>query len=281
MIVLRAIGRFFARIGRWIRDTAWVQPLLIVGGIFAVIFSIPHITTWVKSWFKEGNAAEKYYSSHDLSFSGIEKGTSEVNQMFEYLEAYENNDAAGIAKGENKFGKKFFLAFVQEGCEDCESNYKGFKVLKDNWGKNEFSFNETYKKETFKIHTIYIDKTNDKGDNLFQKYIQKEAKYDDIFETAAALKNPYLDNGHVTSYDSVHDKVENFVSPTTFLVDMVADERVTWDYSYGITEITFQIKGRDGNIDDYSKARTIWDCWNHQGIFSESGESFYVPNIIK
>ena len=40
MVVLRAIGNFFARIGRWIRDTAWVQPLLIVGGIFAIIFSM-------------------------------------------------------------------------------------------------------------------------------------------------------------------------------------------------------------------------------------------------
>ena len=57
MKVLRAIGRFFARIGRWIRDTAWIQPLLIVGGIFGIIFSIPYITNWVKSWFAEGNAA--------------------------------------------------------------------------------------------------------------------------------------------------------------------------------------------------------------------------------
>ena len=40
MVVLRAIGGFFARIGRWIKETAWIQPLLIVGAIFAVIFAI-------------------------------------------------------------------------------------------------------------------------------------------------------------------------------------------------------------------------------------------------
>ena len=43
MKVLRAIGGFFAKIGRWIANTAWIQPLLIVGGIFGIIFSIPYI----------------------------------------------------------------------------------------------------------------------------------------------------------------------------------------------------------------------------------------------
>ena len=43
MKVLSAIGGFFARIGRWIKETAWIQPLLIVGAIFAVIFAIPHV----------------------------------------------------------------------------------------------------------------------------------------------------------------------------------------------------------------------------------------------
>ena len=43
MAILRAIGRFFAKIGRWIRDTAWVQPLLIVGAIFGLIFSFENM----------------------------------------------------------------------------------------------------------------------------------------------------------------------------------------------------------------------------------------------
>ena len=43
MKILRVIGAFFVKIGRWIANTAWVQPLLIVGGIFGIIFSIPYI----------------------------------------------------------------------------------------------------------------------------------------------------------------------------------------------------------------------------------------------
>ena len=67
MVVLRAIGRFFARIGRWIRDTAWVQPLLIVGGIFAIIFSVPYITSWVKTWGTTTSESEKFYQNTKLS----------------------------------------------------------------------------------------------------------------------------------------------------------------------------------------------------------------------
>ena len=70
MVVLRAIGGFFARIGRWIKETAWIQPLLIVGAIFAVIFSIPHIIKGVSSWFDESDSVLGKVLSHScVSFS--------------------------------------------------------------------------------------------------------------------------------------------------------------------------------------------------------------------
>ena len=50
MKVLKILATPFIAIWRWIKETAWVQPLLIVGLIFGIIFSIPSITSWVKSW---------------------------------------------------------------------------------------------------------------------------------------------------------------------------------------------------------------------------------------
>ena len=88
MVVLRAIGSFFAKIGRWIRDTAWVQPLLIVGGIFAIIFSIPYITKWVKTWGDSTSAYQKYYNKTSLSLKNVDEGESEVDGIFQYLLAY-------------------------------------------------------------------------------------------------------------------------------------------------------------------------------------------------
>lgn len=290
MIVLRILGRFFMRIGRWIRDTAWVQPLLIVGGIFAIIFSIPHITGWVSGWFKKGNATDAFYSNCALSYSGIEKGKSEIDQLFTYMDEKEKPQASQnpdiINKGEKKFGKKFFLCFVQKDCADCEINYKGFKTLKANWGKNEFSFDEKYTKEDLRIYSIFIDKkdSSDKKKNLFKKWILETSTYDQIFEEVSLLDNPY--KAKTNGYDSIHSKVDSFVSPTTFLVQFdnpsKPDNRVTWDTSFGVTEITFQFKGREGDkgSNSWNTARGIWDCWNHQGAFSEDGETYYLPSNI-
>ena len=47
MKVLKILATPFIAIWRWIKETAWVQPLLIVGLIFGIIFSIPSITSWV------------------------------------------------------------------------------------------------------------------------------------------------------------------------------------------------------------------------------------------
>ena len=79
MVVLRAIGSFFVKIGRWIKETAWIQPLLIVGGIFAIIFSIPYISNWVSSWFDDSNAATNFYEKYKVSLDGAEKGESDAD----------------------------------------------------------------------------------------------------------------------------------------------------------------------------------------------------------
>jgi hypothetical protein len=81
MKILKAIGAFFARIWRWIKETAWIQPLLIVGAIFAVIFSIPYFSSWISSL---GIGSENYYSVHKRSLEGElkegETGAREASQ---------------------------------------------------------------------------------------------------------------------------------------------------------------------------------------------------------
>ncbi len=68
MNILKAIGGFFTKLWRWIKETAWVQPLLIVGAIFAVIFSIPKITGWVESWGL--GSASRYFAEYQQSLEG-------------------------------------------------------------------------------------------------------------------------------------------------------------------------------------------------------------------
>ena len=82
MVVLAAIGAFFKKIWDWIRNTAWVQPLLIVGIIFGVIFSIPAIVNAIKDAQEESDATENYYHQYQLTLEGGKD--SDALSLFRY-----------------------------------------------------------------------------------------------------------------------------------------------------------------------------------------------------
>ena len=267
MFILRAIGRFFVRIWRWIKETAWVQPLLIVGGIFAIIFSIPYLTKWVKSWFNDTSASEKYYSSKKVSLKNAKDHKSDVDVLFDYLTTYADEGKVDPA-GEKKFGKKFFLTLVQENCANCDERYGAFKTLEENWGKGSF---EELKGETFKMHTIYVDTKNDDGDNLFESVYDRD-NVTNMFEDTISymlgeyVDHPYKDNtddsSFTTNVKNLADR-ENISTPTTFLIDLSeSDKKPEWTSKYGVREVLFSFNGTNGS-DDIAKARTLRDSWTN------------------
>ena len=264
MIILRAIGQFFARIWRWIKETAWVQPLLIVGGIFAIIFSIPYLTKWVKSWFSDSSASVKYYTSKKVSLKNAEDHNSDVDVLFDYLTAFADNDQAAQATGKKKFGEKFFLTLVQENCANCDDRYGAFKTLEENWNKGSLDQLDG----SFKMYTIYVDTKNDDGDNLFED-VYERPEVSTIFEDAIATMtengHPYKDNGddsasYVTNVENLLDR-EQISTPTTFLIDLTNDAP-DWTSSYGVREILFSFNGTNGS-DDIAKARTLRNAWTN------------------
>ena len=259
MFILRAIGRFFARIGRWIRDTAWVQPLLIVGGIFAIIFSIPYITKWVQSWFDSSNAAQSFFSEYKLTLDDSEKGESKADGLFKYMTGQTSQE-----EGKKVYGEKFFIMLTKESCEGCEDVYKGLKYLRDNWNKNEFTTSDD-----FRLYSLFVDSTNSDSKNLFQNYFYNN--YNVNFEELASTMTlaPYYTNkgGSTTSYatniESLADP-EAMSVPTLFYVDVAYNETAPQKNSLKVTEVLFTVDAKDtqgGN--DLGRARTLFDCWNH------------------
>jgi len=277
MVVLRMIGRFFARIGRWIRDTAWVQPLLIVGGIFAIIFSIPYITNWVKSWGASSTTeVEKFYNKNKLSLKGCDEKNSDADKMFQYLVALDDNDEEGIEAGKKKFGEKFFLCFVQDGCSGCENNYEGLNYLKSNYTTKDETSDLYLADADFKYYTIHTDETVDDLDynNIFEHFIIEN--YQQVFETLAGTFSdeqnyPYLVNQggkSSTYYTNINKLAETVETPTIFLVDTTNNANITTS-EFGVTEIVFAAQGKDNKSTSLDKAMTFADCWNHADIFSE------------
>lgn len=268
MVVLRAIGSFFVKIGRWIKETAWIQPLLIVGGIFAIIFSIPYISNWVSSWFDDSNAATNFYKKYKVSLDGADKDESDADALFTYMS---KSEAEKTADEKKKWGEKFYVVFVQEECAGCETIYKGFDVLDSNWNKGEFS------KEgagDFKMYTIFIDtedEINDEKQNLFQKYLFDRVDY--LFEEVIGVmqesyyvKNLSSSTSYLNDLQTLDDST-NFASPTVFLYDPSYEANAT---QLGVTEVLFTVPGKNNESGSYPIARTLFDCWYHQDIFAEN-----------
>ena len=304
MVVLRAIGAFFARIGRWIRDTAWVQPLLIVGGIFAIIFSIPSITKWVQSWFSTGDASVSFYKN--AGYKKLDNGDSDgvgsdADKLLSFIFSEDKSEA-----DYTKYGEKFFVTFVQEDCSTCSSIYKGWKTAKENWGKasgfkvvkNKDTGDVVYeaKKGDFKMYTIFVDQTNDDSKNYFT--LLHDKVYSSQWGDLSTLENPYKANNTSISYDGLASSEEEdlsggsvFTTPTTMLFDRAFAETSSIDllnkgYSanneaiakYGISEILFDIPDKAGQASGtpLAKARTLWDCWNHIGDFDNQVEDILI-----
>lgn len=257
MALLRAIGAFFARIWRWIKETAWIQPLLIVGLIFAVIFSIPSIVHAVEDANKNKAAAETYY--RQFQYSLVNGEDSQADKITKQIKQEMDTPSNSVGK-KTDAGDKFFLLYVSESCSSCADAKGGFDVLSQHFTS---SF-EPKDKLPFSMVTVFTDEvTSDTTtkETAFVKYMNRN---DSFFEEAAGAgyNSDYYLNGHITDADLQNvEQVDpdKFLTPTLFLVDFTETSP-----QYGVSEVMFGVAGAD----DYKKAELLLDCWNHEGDFS-------------
>lgn len=267
MIVLRAIGAFFVRIWRWIKETAWVQPLLIVGIIFGIIFSIPSIVNGIKGLNEKMASSETYYRQFQYSLVGGEK--SEADKVTEYIyKKYKGEDVSEYKQYETKLGQKFFLVFVSEDCSSCKEAKGGFQSFKDNFNG---SFNPNDGTQ-FNMVTIFTDEVTSETTTKETAFVQYMNRHDQFFEYAAGVgyETDYYRNGKVQKSDlEVVEQVDpkNFLTPTVMFIDFT-DKAVEYVGDVGVREIFFNIAGES----DYKKAELLLDCWKHTGDFSINNE---------
>ncbi|MDD5884460.1 MAG: hypothetical protein PUC66_00280 [Erysipelotrichaceae bacterium] len=290
MIVLKAIGSFFVRIWRWIKETAWVQPLLIVGAIFAIIFSIPYITRWAQSF--SGTGSGQFYKQYDISINGEEyqlgeavtdgdklaQGLAECNAI-----AYENPanpTAEPYQDFVQKYGEKFFVVFYKENDSTSDNIEAALKYLSDNWNKKDYAMTISDGKpfKAYAFNTSYVS-DNDAdftltlgGQSAFSRFLYVNSN---LFEQAgpALFEAPYRTRASVA--ESNYDKfalnetdsastnpLNNFPAPTICLVDF--SQAAIEQGRAGLSEVLFTLKG---NM-DIDRAKLLRDMWNHTDSYS-------------
>ena len=258
MVILSAIGAFFSRIWKWIKETAWVQPLLIVGVIFGIIFSIRPIVDGITKLQNDLKSAETYY--HNFQKSLVNGGESDADKLTsDVLSVMEDSSKRVEVAG--KYGSKFFIAYVSETCSSCKEVRGGFETLSESFN----SYIESSKRaDGFKMYTIFTDEVTKDTTTKETAFVQYMDRNSFFFEESAAVgysTDYYLNNGisntdleYVESCDP-----ENFLTPTILLVDLTEAAQ-----NPGVTELMFGVSGEN----DAKKAELLADCWQHEGDFS-------------
>lgn len=137
---MNKVKEFFKKLAAYIKNTAWIQPILIVIVIFVILFSLNPLT----------NAIKKGWTN-----------LTSVNKMetITYQEYVEKVKAAYDAKD----GEKFVVVFTTKGDETCADLFDSM---------NEFLKGETYKTGDFKIYNVSLATKSSKATVNGRKYVQ-------------------------------------------------------------------------------------------------------------
>jgi len=165
--VFKAIGRFFKKIWEWIRQTAWIQPLLIVAIIFGIIFSINPIVNAIKDAVNSDDTGE-FYKAHKATFrdlfSGIENQSPSYDKKTKFEISNKTGDCLVIYVSDNSL-EKDVASFYKSAAA------KGIKLYI-------VDFSRDVNKES-KWDTSEKDYVDDDGANYYNYLVQQfQQKYD-------------------------------------------------------------------------------------------------------
>ena len=258
----------FIKLWNWIKETAWIQPLLIVGIVFGIIFSISPI---VKACSTEDTEKEyTFYADREQSLENVFTDVDNCEalnlltniynaQSLVEEKTYDSTEAQEAIK--KLPAEKFFLMFYSKDCEACKNSSDAFEYLVENWGEGYFK-SKTDTQEKFEMYTINtlqeVKNKEDKDEVAFPELLENVPEF---FENAGAeiRQSPYyingkIDNTNLTNFSDANQ--DAFPVPTLLLIDFTSAE------ARGYQQLTFTIPGKNGDTGAASKAMTLMDCWN-------------------
>lgn len=280
MKVLKIIATPFVALWRWIKETAWVQPLLIVGCIFAIIFSIPYISKGIQNLINKDEDELAYYNAHRLSMNGAYLGaTSNDAEIFisqiadvqlewdDVLKGEKTIDSAEkISTFKNKYGEKFFFVLGKSSCDACSNISDGLEYLENHLGD--------YGVSSYKLYSIIADQDLDDDDKEYKENTAFEMIYNrqsDAFETMFRsasygyyrrnIEDSTASSSYQDKVDTLHsEKVSSIEVPVVILFDL-SSEALSYEQPYVMSQVFFSLDG-DDKVD---RALELANCWLYRG----------------
>ena len=174
---MNKVKAFFAKIGNYIKNTAWIQPLLIVIVIFVILFSLSPLTEAIKKGWTKITTVNKM---EEITYG-------------EYVDMVK-------AQGSNEGAQDFVVVFTRSDCEQCPDFYKAM---------NTYLKSDEYKSADFKIYNVDLSTKSSKVKIDGTKYVQYKDK------TCGLAISPTENNNAIIAKDYVNyldGRIEAFVT---------------------------------------------------------------------
>lgn len=233
--VFTAIGHFFRNIWRYIMTNAWIQPILIVALIFAIIFGltgIPKVIDYFEGLF-DSSTDSKIKKQKKIDYD-------------EFMEMYNNNET-------------FFIVFGGDECMDCKTLYKNINTYMDDEEHKEIVDSKIY----FMNVTDLIEDVNDDIEKYGDiKFADEGENFKKLETLANLLHSGYADilkswtNTDYSEYES-YGKTEaayGIMTPTTaFFTSKEGAEH---------SEMFNMVVGQWSYTQGYSDINRLFECWH-------------------
>lgn len=189
---MKKVKEFFKKIGAYIKNTAWIQPILIVIVIFVILFSLNPLTAAIKKGWTNLTSVNK-----------MEKIT--------YQEYVEKVYAAE---------EDFVVVFVTKGSEVCADLYDSM---------NQYLKSDAYKSAEFKVYCVDLSTKSVKKEINGRKYEQYKDSSCGIVSATNIQSNDVLALDHVKALDNRIEKfVQSFGSTTYTDIATYTDQNYTY-----------------------------------------------------
>lgn len=195
--------KFFRKIGDYIKNTAWIQPLLIVVVIFLVLFLLNPITTGIK------NLWNLITTRNNMETVSYKEYVETIKDSANAYEVYYNDHDGDMTDYKDQ---KYIVVFTQKNCEHCDEMYDLMNTyLKSSYNNGDFKIlNVKLTTKTSKGELVYKDKTMGKADGSVDDYVKLLDQRIEDFATDAEGYNS-------SDFSTVTDSVYTYVSTPMFI----------------------------------------------------------------
>lgn len=189
---MNKVKEFFKKIAAYIKNTAWIQPILIVIVIFVILFSLNPLTEAIKKGW--------------TSLTSVNKMETITYQ--EYVEK--------VNAGE----EKFVVVFTKKGDETCADLYDSM---------NEFLKGDTYKNGDFKVYNVSLATKSSKTKVNDRKYEQYKDASLGIVSKSNLQSEDAIALDHLQKLDA---RIEKFVQSfgSTSYTDVTVQSGGNYEY---------------------------------------------------